>query len=260
MSTITQAFQSSRPLHLAAVAVLALSALVARAEQPPAPAAGASESSASVPALASEKDRISYAVGVQTGRALRSADGAEVNLDALVRGIKDGLDGEKLQIPQRQIQELLGKFQQTLRQKMAASRGRAIADNRVAAEKFLADNKTQSGVVALDSGVQYRIIKIGTGPKATESDTVTVNYRGTLLNGNEFDATEPGRPAHLNVSALIAGWKQVLKLMPVGSHWQVYIPPQLGYGERGVGADIGPNELLIFDLELLGTQPSAADR
>jgi len=212
------------------------------------------------PALSTERDLISYSVGVQTGRALRTADGAEVNMDAMVQGLKDGLDGVKLQLPERQMTELLGRFQQTLRQKMQASRGRAKVANAEAAAKFLEENKKKPDIVTLDSGVQYRIITTGNGKMPNEGDAVTVNYRGTLLNGNEFDATEPGRPARLTVGSLIAGWKQVLKQMPVGSHWQIFVPPQLGYGERGVGAEIGPNELLTFDLELLATQPAQSDR
>ena len=201
-----------------------------------------------------QKDRVSYSVGAQTGRALRTADGAEVNLDALVRGLKDGLDGNRLAIPEKEMQGLLQGFQQMLRQKMAATRGRAIAENRKKAMEFFAENKKKPGMVSLASGVQYQILKSGTGPLPKEEDVVRVNYRGTLLNGTEFDGTEPGHPANLKLSGLIAGWKEALKLMPVGSHWKLYIPPQMGYGERGVGADIGPNETLVFDVELLDAQ------
>jgi FKBP-type peptidyl-prolyl cis-trans isomerase FklB len=222
----------------------------------PAAQAQGSATAASEAPLVGEKDLTSYSVGVTTGRALRSADGAEVNYDALVRGIKDGLEAAKLKITERQMQSLLGKFQQTLRQKMSASRSRAIVENRQKADKFFAENKTREGIVTLTSGVQYRILKSGTGPLAREADVVAINYRGTLLDGKEFDATEPDHPASLKVAALIAGWKEALKLMPVGSHWQVFIPPALGYGERGIGADIGPNEALVFDIELLGASLS----
>ncbi len=201
-----------------------------------------------------QKDRVSYSVGAQTGRALRTADGAEVNLDALVRGLKDGLEGHKLAIPEKEMQGLLQGFQQMLRQKMAATRGRAIAENRKKAMDFFAENKKKPGMVSLASGVQYQILKSGTGPLPKEEDVVRVNYRGTLLSGTEFDGTEPGHPTNLKVSGLIAGWKEALKLMPVGSHWKLYIPPQMAYGERGVGADIGPNETLVFDVELLDAQ------
>ncbi|MDE3009449.1 MAG: FKBP-type peptidyl-prolyl cis-trans isomerase [Pseudomonadota bacterium] len=219
----------------------------------------AAPASAGTPAFTSQKDRISYAVGVSTGRALRTADGAEVNLDSLVRGLRDALEGRKLQIPDRQLSELMGEFQQTLRQKMAASRGHAIIENRAAAEAFLAQNKVKEGVVTLESGVQYRILATGQGPMPQESDEVLAKYHGALLNGQEFDATEEGHPARMRVSQLIPGWRDALKHMPVGSHWQIFVPPQLAYGERGVGAEIGPNELLVFDVELLSAKPAALD-
>jgi len=204
--------------------------------------------------LKTEKDRISYSVGVSTGRALRTADGAEVDFESLVQGLRDGLEGNHLALSEKQMNELMGRFQQTLRQKMMASRGRAIAENRMAAEKFFAENKGKPGVFSLSSGVQYKIFRQGEGALPTEGDVVTCNYRGTTLNGHEFDATEPGHPAALKVAALIPGWKEALKLMPVGSHWTLYIPPQLAYGERGVGTDIGPNEALVFDVELLDSK------
>jgi len=207
--------------------------------------------------LVSERDRTSYSVGVTTGRTLRTADGAEVDADVFMRGLKDGLSGAKLEIPERQMQQLLGRFQQELRQKIAASRGRAIAQNRLKADQFFAENKTREGVVTLASGVQYRILKAGAGPLPKEEDVVTCNYRGTLLSGVEFDGTENGHPASLTVGSLIAGWKEALKLMPVGSHWQLYVPPALAYGERGVGAEIAPNEALVFDVELLSTKLSS---
>lgn len=200
------------------------------------------------------KDRTSYAVGISTGRALRTADGGEVNIDAFVRGLRDGLDAVKAQMSERQLTDLLGKFQQTLRQKMAASRARASIDNAKAAEEFLKSNKDQPGVVSMGTGVQYKILQAGTGTLPQENDVVTVKFRGTLLNGNEFDSTPGDAPVNLNVNTLVAGWKQVLKVMPVGSHWKIFIPPELGYGARGVGAEVGPNELLIFDLELLATR------
>jgi FKBP-type peptidyl-prolyl cis-trans isomerase len=246
-------------MRSAAAALTAWLTVAALAAEPGAAAPDSRPQTASPAALTTERDRISYAVGVQTGRALRTADGAEVDLDALVRGLKDGLDGARLQIPERQMNEMLGKFQQTLRQKMAASRARAIAENRLKAEKFLADNKGKDGVITLASGLQYRILKAGSGRLPQESDVVTVNYRGTLTSGTEFDSSQPGQPARLAVGSLIAGWKEALKLMPVGSHWELYIPPSLGYGERGVGAEIGPNEALVFDVELLDTRLSKAD-
>ncbi len=248
---------SRRNVRLHVGAALCALALAATAV---AQAAEAPIKSAENPAAKWEqKDRVSYSVGAQTGRALRTADGAEVNLDALVRGLKDGLDGSRLLIPEKEMQGLLQGFQQMLRQKMAASHGRAVAENRKKAMDFFAENKKKQGMVSLASGVQYQILKSGTGPLPKEEDLALVNYRGTLLNGTEFDSTEPGKPARVKISGLIAGWKEALKLMPVGSHWKLYIPPQMGYGERGVGSDIGPNETLVFDVELLGTQLGKED-
>jgi FKBP-type peptidyl-prolyl cis-trans isomerase FklB len=118
-------------------------------------------------------------------------------------------------------------------------------------DAYLVDYKKQNGVQVSPGGILYKVLKEGSGRKPAESDMVEVNYRGALINGKEFDATEPGKPATLKVAALIPGWKQALSMMPVGSKWQIVIPPSLGYGERGVGNDIGPNEVLVFDLELV---------
>ncbi len=257
MTEINHAMTRGAALRRAVLVVAMAGAMLAAI---PASPARAAEASKDVPvAKWTEKDRVSYSVGAQTGRALRTADGAEVNLDALVRGLKDGLDGNRLAIPEKEMQGLLQGFQQMLRQKMAATRGRAIAENRKKAMEFFAENKKKPGMVSLASGVQYQILKSGTGALPKEEDVVRVNYRGMLLNGTEFDGTEPGHPANLKVSGLIAGWKEALKLMPVGSHWKLYIPPQMGYGERGVGADIGPNETLVFDVELLDAQMAKED-
>jgi len=127
----------------------------------------------------------------------------------------------------------------------------ATEDNKKKGEAFLQANKAKEGVVALPNGLQYKVLKAGDGRKPLESDMVLCHYRGTLLDGTEFDSTEAERPATLKVSALINGWKEALKLMPAGSKWQLAIPPQLAYGERGVGGDIGPNETLLFEVELV---------
>jgi FKBP-type peptidyl-prolyl cis-trans isomerase FklB len=145
----------------------------------------------------------------------------------------------------------MSDYQTKLRQAVAAKRQQSMGENKKKGDAFLADYKAQAGVLSSPTGVLYKIIKEGTGKKPAESDMVEVNYRGALINGTEFDATEPGKPAKLKVSALIPGWKQALSMMPVGSKWHIVIPSVLAYGERGVGNDIGPNEVLVFDLELL---------
>jgi FKBP-type peptidyl-prolyl cis-trans isomerase len=205
-------------------------------------------------ALKSPEDRTSYAVGVQTGRTLRQDD-VKVNEEALVRGLRDGLSNGRTAVPERELQKILGDFQQELRQKMMANRVIAAAENRKKAEEFLKQNKDRPGVIQLASGVQYKIIKAGDGPVPKDADTVICNYRGTTLDGAEFDATEDGKPAGLQLDAVIPGWREALKLMPAGSHWQLFIPSALAYGERGVGASIGPNQALIFDVELVSIKP-----
>jgi FKBP-type peptidyl-prolyl cis-trans isomerase FklB len=126
------------------------------------------------------------------------------------------------------------------------------AANKTEGETFLAANKAKDGVVTLPSGLQYKILKAGAGPKPAATDTVTVNYRGTLINGTEFDSSyKRGQPATFGVTGVIKGWTEALQLMPVGSKWQLFIPADLAYGERGAGADIAPNATLIFEVELL---------
>jgi FKBP-type peptidyl-prolyl cis-trans isomerase FklB len=200
--------------------------------------------------IKTDKDKLSYSIGAAIGKNFKT-EGTEVDVGLLVEGLKNSLAGDKLLIPEKDMRQLMNDYQTQLRQKMAAKRQQAVLDNKKKGEAYVADYKSQPGVVASPSGVLYKIIKEGTGRKPAESDIVEVNYRGALTNGTEFDATEPGKPAKLKVSALIPGWKQALSMMPVGSSWHIVIPAVLAYGERGVGNDIGPNEVLVFDLELL---------
>src|SRR5208282_3574512 len=137
----------------------------------------------------------------------------------------------------------------------------AAATNKTEGEAFLAANKSKDGVVTLPSGLQYKILTAGTGPKPTASDSVVCNYRGTLINGTEFDSSyKRGQPATFGVGQVIKGWTEALQLMPVGSKWQLFIPSSLAYGERGAGADIGPNATLIFEVELVSIQDKNADK
>jgi FKBP-type peptidyl-prolyl cis-trans isomerase FklB len=200
--------------------------------------------------IKTDKDKLSYSIGAAIGKNFKN-EGTEVDVGLLVEGLKNSLAGDKLLVPEKDMRQLMNDYQTQLRQKMAAKRQQAVLDNKKKGEAYVADYKSQPGVVASPSGVLYKIIKEGTGRKPAESDIVEVNYRGALTNGTEFDATEPGKPAKLKVSALIPGWKQALSMMPVGSSWHIVIPAVLAYGERGVGNDIGPNEVLVFDLELL---------
>ena len=200
--------------------------------------------------LKSEKDRISYTVGVETARNFKK-QGFEFDPQLFQRGMQDGSSGQKTLIPEKEMRKVLTAFQSQVRQTMAANRKAASDENRKKAADFLVANQSKEGVIMLASGLQYKVVKTGSGRKPVDSDTVLVEYRGTLLSGVEFDATEAGHPATLRANQVIPGWKEALKLMPVGSKWQLFVPPALAYGERGVGTDIGPNELLMFDIELV---------
>ncbi len=200
--------------------------------------------------IKTEKDKLSYAIGASIGKNLKKEE-TDVDIKLLIKGIKTGLAGERLAIPEKEVRMILGTYQSELRKKIMVTKQQAIVENKKKGDAFLADNKSKKGVKVLESGVQYKVLKEGNGKKPSEADTVVVHYRGTLVDGNEFDATNPAHPATLKVASLIAGWKQALTQMPTGSKWQLFIPSQLAYGERGVGSDIGPNEVLVFEVELL---------
>ena len=201
-------------------------------------------------ALKTQKDKVSYGIGVSTARNFKH-QGVEVDLDIAVRGLRDELSGKKLLMSEEELRTTLNEYQKELRQKYAMAMRKAADANKKEGEAFLAENKKKEGVVTLPSGLQYKILKEGNGKKPTEADTVECRYRGTFINGTEFDSTNrTGQPAIFKVTGIIPGWREALKIMPVGSKWQLFIPPQLAYGERGSGP-IGPNATLIFDLELL---------
>lgn len=202
--------------------------------------------------LKTQKDRESYAIGVEMARNFKR-QGIEVDLDIVMRGMKDVLAGDKLLLTDNDLLTTMNMFASELRRKKASARLTAALDNKKEGEEFLAANKTKEGVVTLPSGLQYKILKAGDGKKPTEADTVECQYRGTLIDGTEFDSTyRTGQPIAFKLSDiyLISGLREALKLMPVGSKWQLFIPHQLAYGQRGKGR-IGPNETLIYELELV---------
>lgn len=200
--------------------------------------------------IKTDKDRLSYSIGASIGKNLR-AEKTDIDLNMLIKGLKTSLAGEKVLLSDQEIRQVMGDYQKELRKHAMLSKQQAAGENRKNGEAYLAEYKTQKGVQTLPNGILYKVIREGTGKKPAESDIVEVNYRGALINGREFDATRPGEPANLKLSSLIAGWKQALSVMPVGSRWQIVIPSELAYGERGVGGDIGPNEVLVFEVELL---------
>lgn len=202
--------------------------------------------SAEEAALSTEKE-LSYAFGVIVGQQVAQS-GFPVDAEAFLDAIRATLNRDKLQMTFAEAQSLLQQFQQ----KLTGTMSPAAMENKVAGEEFLSQNKNNLGVVTLDNGLQYKIIRAGSGPKPKPESTVKVHYRGTLINGVEFDSSySRNMPATFPVKGVIQGWQKILVLMPTGSKWQVFIPSQLAYGAQGAGDSIGPNATLVFDIELL---------
>ena len=195
-----------------------------------------------------DEQKFSYAIGFQMGQNLKQNGVTNIDAGALSQAISDVLSGGKLKLSPQEMQAAMNSFQQ----KMMAERNASGEKAKKIGEEFLAKNKTKKGVVTTASGLQYEILKEGKGNKPKANDTVEVHYHGTLVNGKVFDSSvERGTPVSFPVTGVIKGWQEVLQLMPVGSKWKAYIPSELAYGTRGAGADIGPNETLIFEIELL---------
>jgi FKBP-type peptidyl-prolyl cis-trans isomerase FklB len=198
------------------------------------------------------KDKISYSIGVDIGRNMKRS-GIDINPAMLAKGLGDAVSGNKTALTDEEMQQTLQAFQTEMRAKAMKSREEAGDKNKAAGEAFLAENKKKEGVVTLPSGLQYKIVTAGKGEKPKSTDTVVTNYRGTLIDGTEFDSSyKRGEPASFPVNGVIAGWTEALQLMPVGSKWQLFIPSNLAYGPSGPpGSPIGPNSTLLFDIELL---------
>jgi FKBP-type peptidyl-prolyl cis-trans isomerase len=202
------------------------------------------------PLLKTDKDKVNYAVGVNIINSIKQ-QGVEIDLDLVLQGMKDASSGGKLLLDDEELRKAIEQYQVAVRQKRAQMTAKAAEENKKAGEAFLAENKKKEGVITLPSGLQYKILKTGDGKKPTDADTVECQYRGTFVDGTEFDnSVRTGKPATVKVTAVIPGWREALKLMPTGSKWQLFIPSQLAYGERGSGR-IGPNATLIFEVELL---------
>jgi FKBP-type peptidyl-prolyl cis-trans isomerase FklB len=203
--------------------------------------------------LKTQKDKESYALGMKIGSDLkRQGVGSAVDAAIMARALRDAITGGKTAITEDDMKKLLGQLQTEVQQKRQAESQAAAETNRKEGEAFLAANKAKAGVVTLPSGLQYKILTQGNGAKPTATDTVSCNYRGTLINGKEFDSSfRGGKPVSFAVGGVIKGWTEALQLMPVGSKWQLFIPPDLAYGDRGAGADIGPGATLVFEVELL---------
>lgn len=217
------------------------------------PAAGSSEAAERAKILDSHKET-SYALGLDFGRKLRG-QAANLDADVVARGFTDGLAAGNPLLTQAEVTAALGAFQSELRARQMKEREEIAAKNRQEGEAFLAENKTRDGVVPLESGLQYKVLKAGDGRRPTVDDTVVCHYRGTLVDGTEFDSSlKRNKPAALPLKRLVKGWTEALQLMPVGSKWQLFVPASLAYGTRGVGRTIGPNATLVFEVELLSIQ------
>jgi len=207
-----------------------------------------------VTSLKTDTDKLSYSIGADLGKNFKK-QGIEINPKALASGMKDGMSGGKLQLTEEQMREVLNKFQKELMAKRNAQFKKKAAENKAKGEAFLNENKKKDNVVALKSGLQYKILQKGNGVKPSKSDTVTVEYTGKLINGKVFDSSKrTGKPATFKVSQVIPGWTEALQLMPAGSTWEIYVPADLAYGPRSVGGPIGPNETLIFKIHLISVE------
>ncbi len=200
----------------------------------------------------------SYAIGMNTGRSIKD-EGIEIDLDAFFQGIRDGAGGAKPKYSQQQIREAMAMFQEELKAKQEKSQRMVSEKNLREGQAFLAANKVKEGVVTLPSGLQYQILRKGNGASPKATDTVKVHYEGTLLDGTVFDSSiQRNEPAVFPVRDVIPGWTEALQQMHVGDKWKLFIPAELAYGARGAGRVIGPNSVLIFEVELLGIESSGA--
>ncbi|MDF1797082.1 MAG: FKBP-type peptidyl-prolyl cis-trans isomerase [Coxiellaceae bacterium] len=201
--------------------------------------------------LTNKTDKTSYAMGLETGMALKSHQ-AKINPAAFSQGLTDGINGNKPLMTKAEVTSTLRAFQQESIKKMQKKMGELAKVNMKAGQKYLAANKAKSGVVTLPNGLQYKVLTPGKGAKPKAKDKVTVNYEGKLIGGKVFDSSyKRGKPAQFPVSGVIPGWTQALQMMKTGATWMVYIPPNLAYGVRGVPGVIGPNQTLIFKVNLV---------
>jgi FKBP-type peptidyl-prolyl cis-trans isomerase FklB len=235
----------------------------APASKPPAtstakpPAAAAQAPAAG--GLKTQKEKVSYAIGMEMGKGVK-AQGIDVDPAILAQGLRDAVSGAKSQLSEDELKQVIGGLQAEMRQKQMQAMEMAASENKAKGDAYLAENGKKDGVVTLPDGLEYKILTAGTGKKPAESDTVLCNYKGTFVDGQEFDSSaQAGRPVPFEVKNVIPGFKEVLQLMPVGSKWQVVVPANLAYGERGAGnGAIGPNATLVFEIELVSIEDAAA--
>lgn len=209
--------------------------------------------------LKTEKDKQSYVIGLNLGADMKRRAVEDLNFELLIQGIRDAYSGGNKLLTEEEANQIWAAFQKNLAEKQKVNKMKMAEENKKKGDAFLAQNKTKEGVVALPSGLQYKVLQAGKGPKPKAEDSVTTHYRGTLLDGTEFDSSyRRNEPVTFKVSEVIKGWTEALQLMETGSKWQLFIPPDLAYGPNGAGGLIGPNETLIFEVELISVQAAGA--
>ncbi|MGH8592406.1 MAG: FKBP-type peptidyl-prolyl cis-trans isomerase [Gammaproteobacteria bacterium] len=202
--------------------------------------------------LNTEKAKFSYAVGLQIGQSL-IRQGVEIDTEAFALALQDSLAGREPRLPAAELQAVMQKQEQAIKKRQQA----AAEINSAAGRRFLEENKNKEGVHELPNGLQYKVIKEGSGNRPQRSDSVNVHYRGTLIDGREFDSSyRRGEPTTVRLNGVIKGWQETLPRMREGSKWQIFLPPELAYGQGGAGAVIGPNETLIFEIDLIAVRPA----
>jgi FKBP-type peptidyl-prolyl cis-trans isomerase len=250
---------ASTPAATTPAAPAATTPKAATTAKAPAKKTGTAAKSAAAVPLKTRKEKFSYALGMDIGNKVGPSlkqQSVEVDPNLVSQGLQDAMSGTKTRLTPEEAQAVLREVQTEVNKQRQEKMQQAAAEG----EAFLAANKSKEGVVTLPSGLQYKILTAGTGPKPASSDSVVCNYRGTLINGTEFDSSyKRGQPATFGVGQVIKGWTEALQLMPVGSKWQLFVPSSLAYGERGAGAEIGPNATLIFEVELLSIQDKTKD-
>jgi FKBP-type peptidyl-prolyl cis-trans isomerase FklB len=208
--------------------------------------------------LKTEKDKLSYAIGMNIGNNLKRQS-LELNPEIVSQGIWDSLTDGKTLMTEQEYRDTMTAFEHEMKQKQVSQIKELSEKNKQQGEAFLAENRKKDSVITLPSGLQYKVIKKGAGKTPKATDTVTVHYLGSLINGTEFDSSyRRGQPASFKVNGVIRGWTEALQLMQEGAKWQLFIPSDLAYGERAAGRDIGPYSTLIFEVELISIEDQAA--
>lgn len=200
------------------------------------------------------KEKTSYTLGANIGANIKRQE-VELDYEMFMKGLKDSVAGNTA-LTDQEMRDVMTSFQRDIRAKMEEKRRLQGEKNKAEGDKFLAENKTKDGVITLPSGLQYKILTPGQGESPKSNDVVSVNYKGSLIDGTEFDSSyKRNQPSTFNVAGVIKGWGEALQLMKPGAKWQLFVPADIGYGERGSGQKIGPNAVLLFDVELLSVNP-----